>query len=86
MISIKDIKNGEVFFGLCSDGKFKDFKAWQDPWCELGVWKVECTDAGDYVFIFDETDQDVLFKAQYKEVKLRGGTIYMKPFPPESEQ
>lgn len=62
MIDIKSIKNAQVFYGKGNDGSLYRFKAFGDAYQnEFGFWEIECTDIGDYIYIFDEGDNDILY-------------------------
>lgn len=62
MLNIKDIRNSQVFWGVDpKTNKVWDFKAWQNPFERDGKWWIECTDAGDYIYEFDENDSYMLY-------------------------
>ncbi|MND31791.1 hypothetical protein D3C80_223510 [compost metagenome] len=62
MLKVTDIKNGQVFWGVDpKTGKVWDFKAWQNPFERDGKWWIECTDAGDYIYEFNEDDAYMLY-------------------------
>ncbi|UOL48793.1 hypothetical protein [Pseudomonas phage Astolliot] len=65
MLEIKDIKNSQRFWGKDpKDGKVWEFKAWQAPFERDGKLWIECTDAGDYIYEFDETDAYMLYATE----------------------
>jgi hypothetical protein len=65
MLQIKDIKNSQVFWAKDpKTGKVHDFKAYGNPSVCDGKLVVECTDSGDYIYMFDENDADILFATE----------------------
>lgn len=84
MLSIKDIKNNQVFYGKDSKGEYHDFKAWDDATFVDGKWIIDCTDSGDYCYTFDESDEYRLFAAEYEQKKGRvSGRMYTVAVPPK---
>lgn len=62
MINIKTIKNAQVFYGKSKDGSHYRFKAFGDAYQnEFGFYEIECTDLGDFIYIFDDGDSDILY-------------------------
>lgn len=77
MLQIKDIKNSQRFWGVDpKTNKVWDFKAWQNPFEQNGKLCIECTDAGDYIYVFDEDDAYMLFATEQEaedEAEIKAG-------------
>lgn len=67
MLKIKDLKQNQRFYGKDSQGNAYDFKVWDVPYKDDGVWAVDCTDGGDYCFTFTETSEAVLYLTEKLE-------------------
>lgn len=61
MLKIKEIKHGQIFYGIADNGEPYGFKAWGDAAMVNGVWTVEGEDTGNYLFTFTEEDEPILF-------------------------
>jgi hypothetical protein len=62
MISIKDLKNGQIFYGKGNKGQPYRFKSWENPYLDIeGYWAIDCTDEGDFCFTFNTKSEPVLF-------------------------
>lgn len=61
MLKIKDIKHGQIFYGISDSGEPYGFKAWGDAELINGVWTVEGECKANYTYTFTEEDEAILF-------------------------
>lgn len=64
MLKIKELQRNQVFYGKDSKGEPYRFKVWMYPTEDDGIWSVDCTDEGDFIFTFTEDDEPVLFLSE----------------------
>lgn len=61
MLKIKEIKHGQIFYGIDDNGEPYGFKAWGDATRIDGVWTVEGEGRANYSYTFTEEDEPILF-------------------------
>lgn len=61
MVKIKDIKHGQIFYGMSDSGEPYQFKAWKEPFLFNNIWQIKAEDAGNYSYTFNEDDERILF-------------------------
>jgi hypothetical protein len=61
MLKIKDIKHGQIFYGINGLGEPYGFQAWGDAALINGVWTVEGECRANYCYTFTEDDEPTLF-------------------------
>lgn len=61
MLKIKDIKHGQVFYGMSDNGEAHSFQAWKQPFLLNNLWSIEAEDSGNYSYTFNEEDEGILF-------------------------
>lgn len=61
MLKIKEIRHGQIFYGIDDNGEPYGFKAWGDATRIDGVWTVEGECRANYSYTFTEEDEAILF-------------------------
>lgn len=61
MLKIKDIKHGQIFYGISDNGEPYGFKAWGDAKLVNGGWIVEGECKANCSYTFTEEDESILF-------------------------
>lgn len=67
MLKIKDLKTRQRFYAMDSSGEPYGFTLYMEPMLINGVWTADCTDDGDYCYIFTEEDEAILFSTDSLE-------------------